>query len=624
MASKRFEQLQHRLAKKHVLASARWLQSRRPVPDPVGRGLFNLLTAPMEYRPSYNGEPFGELYIHWYYAKRHTDALSKCERFHLNMLQHFDVFNRVEKIHVCCAYSGAKTKAMDEATQILSQGKASVEFTVVLPKRSWEHDTFKRCVEDGVREGKYVYYVHFKGVTHIEDPILDVPYRNLGGQITPLNIMYWCYLMYWALFVEAPRGTKAIGPILYPKRPTLHYKDGKLVPKWAYIPKSHYTGSFQAFDGKNLYQRFQELGATLDKRLQDLWVGDPYAVEQFLTLCFHEDEIHSIGAVHDTAYAMYDSDFLPQHKAQFLALGRQYDIPEGCKNVCIANGTYKWIGGTDTFNWALGKALQDLGYTVYYYAPGMDGKGVTEKYLQEIGIMPYREGTPLVACFANQQSSKHFVDRCPVVQTCHSAFTDLELPIEGAVAYVSISEEIHDHLAVKGYHTVLIRNGCDLNRYRSQKPLRRVPKVLSICQGDDSLLEKACRELKYGFTSVPKGVGDRVWHIESLINQADLVVGIGRSLYDAMACGRACISWDNRRLNPCTGAGYITEGNWHVAAKRNFAGRGMPPISTVRQLVAELKKYRPEDGPVMRKLAEEELDMHKHAIEYLRLAGIAV
>lgn len=56
--------------------------------------------------------------------------------------------------------------------------------------------------------------------------------------------------------------------------------------------------------------------------------------------------------------------------------------------ICVANGTYKWIGGTDTFNWAMCKALVDKGYKVYYYAPDMDGNGVTEKYLREIGVTP--------------------------------------------------------------------------------------------------------------------------------------------------------------------------------------------------------------------------------------------
>ena len=115
-----------------------------------------------------------------------------------------------------------------------------------------------------------------------------------------------------------------------------------------------------------------------------------------------------------------------------------------------------------------------------------------------------------------------------------------------------------------------------------------------------------------------------MWHVEDLINDADIVVGIGRSLYDGMACGRACISWDNRKLNPYTGCGYITAENWYICARANFTGRGLPPINTVRALVAELLKYKPEDGATMRKIAEQELNARTNAKRYLALAGIAI
>jgi hypothetical protein len=138
------------------------------------------------------------------------------------------------------------------------------------------------------------------------------------------------------------------------------------------------------------------------------------------------------------------------------------------------------------------------------------------------------------------------------------------------------------------------------------------------------MLRRACSVLKWQFTSVPKETGKRIWHIEDLINQADIVVGIGRSLYDAMACGRVCISWDNRKLNPNCGCGYVTKENWHEFAKTNFTGRGFPRIETVRQLLGELRKYNPKDGADMREMAEEELDARKNAVRYLELAGISV
>lgn len=580
--------------------------------------LFNRLTTLQDYRLSYTGEPHGELFIHWFYRDRSVDRLSKCEIFHLNMLQYFNVLDKVETIHIRCAAKGVMSGAMKEVIGILSKGKASVDFKIVPQKKSWEHDTFKECVEYAVALGKFVYYTHFKGVTHVPDSNIIGLYRNsVKREITPINVLYWCYVMYRFMFEVSHAGKPAIGPLFNPNGRTMHYnKNPKLFPKWAFPTTGHYTGSFQAFDGKFLQNRFTSIGSDVSERSHSLWVSDPYTVEQFLAMCFKPQEVscltHLCGSYH-----MYDENRVPDYRMAFDSLY----ITE-LKNICVANGTYKWIGGTDTFNWAMCKALLDLGYSVYYYAPDMDGTGVTERYMREIGVKPYTEGIPLRACFANQQSGKFFVGKCPVIQTCHSAYTDLELPVKGVSVCVSISEEIQKHLQVRGYESGIIRNGVDLQRYCSRKPLRAVPKVLSICQGDDTLLCEACAKLGWEFNSVPKATGERIWHIEDLINDADLVVGIGRSLYDAMACGRACVSWDNRKLNPFNGCGYVTADNWYLYAKTNFTGRGFPQIYTVEGLVTELRKYNPSDGVVMRTFAEKELDALKHAQKYLSLLGI--
>ena len=584
--------------------------------------LLGRLTTLNGYRMPYYGEPRGELYIHWFYRERSEDRLGKCEMFHLNMLRYFNVMDRVDVIHIRCAWDGRMTHAMESAIAILECGHATVDFRIVKQKKNWEHDTIKEAAEYAVATGKFVYYTHFKGVTHVEDPNLIGGYRNgsrkdPNRRIYPLDILYWSYIMYRYIFVDAPTDAKAIGPLLHPNNATLHYSTNPgLTPGWAYHVRIHYTGSFQAFDGAFLKRRFAEFGASRTERDKALWVNDPYTVEQFLALCFRPEEVATLGKV-DCPYMLHTQGKFPDYMAGFDNL-----TLHSCNNICVANGTYKYIGGTDTFNWAMCSAFKKLGYNVYYYAPDMDGNGVTEKYLQEIGVSPYKEGIPLAACFANQQSGKHFIGKCPVVQTCHSKWTALEWPVKGAEAYVVISEEIQDHLKTYGFNPVLMRNGEDLERYAPVKPLHQIPRVLSICQGDDSLLKEACLMLGWEFRSVPKEVKKRVWHVEDMINDADIVVGIGRSLYDGMACGRACISWDNRKLDPYSGCGYITAANWHICAKTNFTGRGFPKINTVGALICELKKYRAADGAVMRSFAAQELNAAANALKYLELAGI--
>ena len=604
--------------RERVLQRVRDLRARRFHPSRLTDGdrfLLERLTTLHDYRTTYSGTPRGELFIHWFYRDRTQDRLSRCEIFHLNMLQYFNVMDRVEKIHIRCATERGETRAMEQAVEILSSGSATLDFQVVKPKRSWEHDTFKECVEYAVSSGKFVYYTHFKGASRMADNPLGMSQRSCRGS-SDLDIAYWCYLMYRGMF-EAPDNVKAIGPLPYSGINNA-YRDKDI--SWSRITdKSRayfYCGSFQAFSGEYLAQCLSELhNPDLNVRLWSY--RNPYTVEMFLSLVALRKDVYSLDIPYTAThgiYACYTKHRIPQYEAAFKKL---------FAGICVANWSYKNIGGTETFNYALATALKQLGFSVCYYSPKMGVDGITEKELVAAGITPYR-GEPLLCCFANQNVGVHFLGKCPVIQTCHSAIIGPEQPIRNMNAYVSITEEVSEHLDKLGYKSVQIRNGVDLERFNSRKPLHAIPRVLSICQGDDALLREACETLGWAFKPVPKEVGSRVWHIEDLINDADLVVGIGRSLYDAMACGRACVSWDNRPLNPYTGCGYVTAERWHDYARTNFTGRGYPKIDTVDGLVEELRKYRPADGATMRGFAERELDMHRNVLKYLELAGIEI
>lgn len=288
------------------------------------------------------------------------------------------------------------------------------------------------------------------------------------------------------------------------------------------------------------------------------------------------------------------------------------------KSVCIANGSFKDIDGSITFSYTMATALADMVFSVYYYSPDMDGRGNVEKEFFNAGIQPYN-GQSLDLCLASQDKGLRFVGKCPVIQTCHSI---MEQPVSGMSSYVAITEEVCEYLVHRGLQTTLVRSGIDLKRFCPRKKLNDIPKVLSVCQGDDSLLREACIRIGWRFQSVPKDHKYRVWHIEDLMNNADLVVGSGRVLYEAMACGRACLSWDNCKLAPTQGCGYVDESNWYECANTNFTGRGFLTIEDVDVMMSELQKYDSRDGDIMRGFAERELDARKNAVKYLSLAGI--
>src|SRR5690606_19053379 len=110
----------------------------------------------------------------------------------------------------------------------------------------------------------------------------------------------------------------------------------------------------------------------------------------------------------------------------------------------------------------------------------------------------------------------------PIIQTCHGTIPKLECPNDLANAYVSISEEVQQHLQdVYGYQSTLIRNGIDCNRFKPTNILSaNLTKVLSLAHSDqaNAIIQKACDALGIKLYTINK-YKDGVFDIETHINQ---------------------------------------------------------------------------------------------------------
>ena len=289
------------------------------VPSSKDRDLLPWLTT-LQHRYNLPPEnpPLGDIFIYWFYRERAEDKLSRCEIFHLNMLRLYRIPQRMGKIHVRCAYAkGEMTTAMMAARAILAEGGARVDFKVVAPNERWEHDTIKECVEYAVESGKYVYYTHFKGVSRVNDPLIDGAVR---AKFSELDIYYWTWLLYEALF-SSPQILPAIGPML---RDGINNTYLNLDLSWSMLKGQphHYAGSFQAFNGEFLRGRFAELGIwDRSEREKRLWIGDPYTVEMFLSLTFKYSEVYTSYILHGLrGYDLFSKHVLATRISQFRNL----------------------------------------------------------------------------------------------------------------------------------------------------------------------------------------------------------------------------------------------------------------------------------------------------------------
>ena len=279
-------------------------------------------------------------------------------------------------------------------------------------------------------------------------------------------------------------------------------------------------------------------------------------------------------------------------------------------------------GGTESYTFALAMELKRLGHEVEHFAII---RGGVSAMLEEQGV-PFLTSDRFDLILANHTTVvEQLWPLGFTIQTCHGNIAELEQPSPYADAYVAVSEEVREHLQSKGYKAAaVIANGIDCNRFCQKKPISSTLKtVLSLCQSDvaNDFIRRCCQQEGIRFLQSNKFT-DNVWAIEDLINESDLVIGLGRSAYDAMACGRCVLVYDFRDyMGEFLGDGMLTPDSIGRSMLCNCSGRASRRKFDEQTFIAELHKYSPELGAWGRQFALEHLNIEKAVAAYLDIYG---
>ncbi len=275
-------------------------------------------------------------------------------------------------------------------------------------------------------------------------------------------------------------------------------------------------------------------------------------------------------------------------------------------------------GGTESYTFALAMELKRLGHEVEHFAII---RGGVSSMLEEKGV-PFMTSDHYDLILANHTTVvEQLWPKGFIVQTCHGNIAELEQPSPYADAYVAVSEEVREHLRSKGYRAAaVIANGIDCNRFCQKRPVSpTLQTVLSLCQSDvaNDFIRRCCQQEGIRFLQSNKFT-DNVWSIEELINESDLVVGLGRSAYDAMACGRCVLVYDYREyMGEFLGDGMLTPESIQKSMLCNCSGRSNRLKYNEKTFIKELQKYSPELGAWGREFALEHLNIEKAVEAYL-------
>ena len=293
-------------------------------------------------------------------------------------------------------------------------------------------------------------------------------------------------------------------------------------------------------------------------------------------------------------------------------------VKQGHKyKILVTNQQLDKIGGTETFTFTLIEALKSLGHHVEYFTLK---KGFVSTKIEEELEVPFMNSSKYDLILANHKSTVNKVFHLGyVIQTCHGVFPEVEQPSKYSDAFVSISKEVQSHLTSLGICSRLIHNSLNLKRFYPRIPVcDKLTSVLSLSQSKDlnRKLEKICKNRGLKFASINK-FSQQLWDMEDYYNQHDLIIGLGRSAYEAMASGRPVFVFDHRPYYDNVGDGYVTTTNFKELLECNFSGRKFRREYNEEKINKEFDKYDFKDGAQLRKLAEDNFDVETNVWYYL-------
>lgn len=267
------------------------------------------------------------------------------------------------------------------------------------------------------------------------------------------------------------------------------------------------------------------------------------------------------------------------------------------------------IGGTETYVFTVAEHLDRLAHqpTVYSPEPGRGVEVARERGLTVVGSEELGDDFD-VALVQDAAVAYEVAERCPRARSvfvAHSESFDPQSPpqLPGAVdLQVAMNDRVERRLRAfdAGGEIVRLRQPIDTERFKSPWPLPEKPRRALVLSNNpltdrQAMLEEACRE--NGLELVRAGGSGRQTNDpREALAAAEVVIGLGRGILEAMALGRAAFVYDWSG-----GEGWVTPESYPAIEADGFAGRG-EAVFDAEALARALGEYDRSMGPVNRDL----------------------
>lgn len=285
------------------------------------------------------------------------------------------------------------------------------------------------------------------------------------------------------------------------------------------------------------------------------------------------------------------------------------------------------LGGSESYLLTVAEQLDRLGHETVIYTPEPEGgvEVAQERGLSVVGEAALEDEYD-AALVQDSGVSYQIAERQPALPqlfVAHSAKFDLQAPpqLDGVVGAVVV---LNDRVATKvrshatEVEVVRLSQPIDTVRFAPRGALSETPRTALLLSntphGDRlELLEKVCAEAGLELSRVG-GVSGRSTDVRPALAGAEIVIGYGRSILEAMAMGRAAYVYDWKG-----GDGWVTKESYPAIEADGIAGSAGVATVDVDRLADDLRGYSAAMGPVNHDLVMSHHRAGAHAQELVAL-----
>ncbi len=285
--------------------------------------------------------------------------------------------------------------------------------------------------------------------------------------------------------------------------------------------------------------------------------------------------------------------------------------------ILITNISLIYPAGSELYTSDLAKYLSNNGHEVFVFSPSLGPVSEEISKLKNVTVTNNLEEIKDIKFDilhihhnVNAYLVREYFPDTPAIMVIHGVLPEFEQPpmIDlGISKYIAVSEEVRDHL-INNYNIPkskieIIRNWVNTEKFKRKFNINKTPERILVVSNHypeehRKIYEEVCKEK--GLDIVHVGLPENpVTNVEDYMNNADVVITLGRGAMEAMTLGRNVIVSDIHGMD-----GILTPEMYSESIKNNLSGRRYAKKLTKKNFERELDKYSVENGDEMERIAK--------------------